>query len=63
MLGVSGASLFLCSVPSFSVGFVSCRSFVRCLLSSARLSSCWLILGFLVFVTLLLTVWVGILVV
>ena len=58
-----GASLFLCSVPSFSVGFVFCRSFIRRLLRSARFSSCWLMLGFFVFVSLLLTVWVGILVV
>ena len=46
MLGVSGASLSLCLVPSFSAGIVSCRSFARRLLSSARFSSCWLILLF-----------------
>ena len=58
MLGVSGPSLFLCLVPSFSVGFVSWRSFVRRLFSSALLLFCWLMLGFLVFVSLLVPVWV-----
>ena len=63
MLGVSGASLFLCSVSSFPLGFVFCRSFISRLFRTARFFSCWLMFGFIVFVSLLLTVRVGILVV
>ena len=56
---VFGASLFLCLVPSLSVGFSSWRSFARRLFRSALLLSCWLIIGFLcILVSLLVTVWV-----
>ena len=54
-----GTSLFLCLVLSFTVKFNSSRSFARRFFRSALLLSCWLMIGFLcILVLLLVTIWV-----